>query len=511
MQKAKLTITPTRVSMEGVPDSVLDLIDARTCYLHNEGTGHAPKYNVVDREKAWDGWIRFLHRPKTIPPWLPSGLRDVAMWTLHEAQVPFEVRDLRAPLEPYPEFAERYPKPIPLRDYQEAAVEALTASPDGVAEMPPRAGKTRTAFEMVRRLGLPTVWVAPSTSIVDQTVKAARAFFEDYDAVQVTSGNQTEVTNALLTVTTAAGCFTLKDPFWKSRHVLVCDEAHHYLAQKGWGSHLNDKCSHISHRKGLSGTFFRSSGDDMAMHAFLSRVLFRVDSKFLEERGHLVPCYSTFVRISGPKVRVPKKAGVRGFFGPAGHGTLGIVKHDFRNDAVASIAKHLSNSGRTVLVLVGAKKQGYAIAERLAPMFPSKAPNQTVSPVEFVSTDRPKHHIREVLDSFREHGNVRVLIGTSMVGEGTDLPPADALVYAAGGKAAVTLTQAWYRVLTQTGTKKYAVVVDFADCHHRKLKEHSQQRWHTMSTDPIFRMSYCDDLHQFHDWCQHLAPWGPER
>lgn len=500
---ARVVVTPTRCSLEGVPSTVLDLIDSRTCYQHDGAAPGGKQYNVVDREHAWDGWVRFLHRPKTIPAWLPAGLRDVALGALREAQVAYEVDDRR--VEPEGCGYDQTYAPIPLWDHQEQCVQALLSDYDGVAEMPPRSGKSRAAFEVVRRRALPTIWIAPTTSIVDQTVRAAREFFAAHDAVHVTTANQAEASESMLTVCTAAGMFRLGEKFWASRGMLICDEAHHYLAQKGWGGHLNKVAGHIAHRKGLTGSFFRSGGDTMAMHAFLSRVVYRVSSTELEQRGLLVPCYSAFVRISGPKVRAKKGSG---FSGPQGHGILGLAKHAFRNDAVASIAKHLSNVGRTVLILVWTKSQGYEIQKRLEGMFPPAGPTQDVRPVEFVSTDRPKHVVRNVLDSFREHSTVRVLIGTSMIGEGTDLPPADALVYAAGGKAAVQLTQGWYRVITKTEEKQYAVIVDFADCHHKKLKAHSQQRWHTMSTDPIFRMSYCDDLAQFETWCQNLAPWG---
>lgn len=501
-------VHPDRVYLDNFPDPVLKAIDDATSYQHRTSEGFSDqgaKYNRVDAEQVWDGWIRFLNTPKTMLPWLPTGLRDIALGVAHHFGFQPIVNDLRQAPEPDPYFLDRYAEPIPLWAHQEACASAMVSSFDGVAEMPPRAGKTRTMFEVVRRLGLRTLWVAPTSSIVDQTIKAGRAFFDDHDVIQVASASQNDAREALITVCTAATVFRLKPEFFASRQMLVCDEAHHYLASKGWGSFLIKSTPHIAHRKGMTGTFFRSSGDDLSMHAFLSRTLFRISSSELEAGGYLVPCYATFVGLERPKVRTKGRT----FNAPNGHGTLGIAKHGFRNDVVASVAKHLSNTGRTVLILVWTKQQGYEIQKRLEPMFPAASPTQTVKPVEFVSTDRPKHVIRDVLDSFREHGNVRVLIGTSMVGEGTDLPPADALVYAAGGKAAVALTQAWYRVITKTEEKQYSVIVDFADCHHKKLKVHAQHRWHVMSQDPIFRMSYCDSLDEFQNWCQHLAPWTP--
>ena len=47
-----------------------------------------------------------------------------------------------------------------------------------------------------------------------------------------------------------------------------------------------------------------------------------------------------------------------------------------------------------------------------------------------------------------------------MIGEGVDLPSADALVWARGEKAAVSLIQGYYRVCTKYEGKRYAIVVD---------------------------------------------------
>lgn len=504
-------IQPTGTLLENFDPALLDAVDQATAYVDRTAAqlGDARPFisDLDDAREVWDGWVRFLNRGGSGHPRLPLGLRHIAYNVARAHGVEPLVHDWRRPPEPYREFLERYPNPIPLWDHQEVCARAMLQSLDGVAEMPPRAGKTRTLLEVIRRLAVPFHWVAPTTSIVDQTVRAAREFFEDYDAVHVTSKTQDDCRGALLTVSTAGAVRTLGPAFWKSRHGLACDEAHHYLGHRGWGESLIKKAPHIVYRKGMTGTFFRSSGDDLAMHAFLSRSLFSITSKELEERGYLVPCYSVFVPITGPKVRRPR-GHPNTFNGPGGHGTLGLAKHGHRNDVVASAAKHLSNLGRTVLILVWTKQQGYEVLNRLEPMFPGASPSQRVKPVEFVSTDRPKLKIREILDSFRGGGNCRVLVGTSMVSEGTDLPPADALVYAAGGKASVSLTQSWYRVITKTDEKQYAVIVDFYDMHHRKLWEHSHQRWGIMQGDAIFRMSYAPDLHHFERWCANLAPWS---
>ena len=95
---------------------------------------------------------------------------------------------------------------------------------------------------------------------------------------------------------------------------------------------------------------------------------------------------------------------------------------------------------------------------------------------------------------------MKVLIGTSLLGEGVDLPIADALVYARGEKAEVTLTQNSFRVCTAIPEKKDAVIVDFADRHHRKLLSHSKERLQVYFDQPIFNVNILKDEQHFETW-----------
>ncbi len=493
-----LRIRNTVCTIENATPDMLEAIDEITSYVKDSGLGisNGKRWNIDDQAYAWDGRYRFLKRPENRPPWVPSGLRYLVAWALDQMQVPYHFLDERTE----PQTMDTGIKPIPLFDYQQEAADIISKEPDGVARMPPRAGKTRTFIEIVRRLGLPTLWVAPTRGIVNQTVASASEFLGN-NVQAVTSGNWESNTDTLLTVATAGAMMKLPDKFWKSRHHLIGDEIHHYLANKSWGSQMLKHAKHIYHRKGMTGTFFRSGGDDLALLAYLSRVLYSIDSAALLKRKRLVPTYMAWVPIEGPKVRTT--AGE--FWAAGGHGNLGLAIHDFRNDVVASVAKHLQNKDRTVLILVGTKQQGYEIEKRLSAMYPATPDACEFNSVEFVSTNRKRPVIERILDSFREGQEVKVLIGTSMIGEGIDLPSADALVFAAGGKAAVPYIQSLYRVCTASPGKEYAVVVDFIDRHHRKLLEHSRQRNVILKGDPVFTTSIMNSLNDFVKWSENIG------
>ena len=95
-----------------------------------------------------------------------------------------------------------------------------------------------------------------------------------------------------------------------------------------------------------------------------------------------------------------------------------------------------------------------------------------------------------------------MLIGTSLLGEGVDLPAADALVYARGESAEVSLIQNAYRVGTAVTGKGSAIIVDFADRHHRKLMLHSHERMNTYLDEPTFSVEVLQSSQQFGDWAR---------
>jgi len=73
-------------------------------------------------------------------------------------------------------------------------------------------------------------------------------------------------------------------------------------------------------------------------------------------------------------------------------------------------------------------------------------------------------------------GKFNVLVGTSVIGEGVDVPRAAALVYAGGGNEGVQMMQSYFRPLTAHEGKRVGLIYDFDDRHHRMLLRQSNAR-----------------------------------
>ena len=360
-------------------------------------------------------------------------------------------------------------------------------------------GKTRVACAIVRDLALKTIWMAPTDRIVTQTQKVLERFFGKNFALQMVGSKGWEkACNTNVVVCTAATAHALPEEFYHSREVVVVDEFHHSAAKTY--NEIFQKCQHIYHRFGMTGTFFRSNGDDMAMHGLLSNTIYKVESKFLLDRGYLVPTRVVFLPMPAyPKLRGTADRPIPKTF-ISGHGKFGIHEHRGRNQLAAWAAVTLQRLGRKVLILVGTKKQGYEIQRFVEPFMDAQGAGQQFKAAEFVSTDVPRPKQQRILDSYLADQEVKILMGTSLLGEGTDLPPVDALVYARGEKAEVSVKQNAYRVCTAIEDKKDAIIVDFADRHSAKLKKHSHARLNVYYNEPTFTVDVLQDANHFTHW-----------
>lgn len=443
---------------------------------------------------GWDGWVRFLHQPKTMSPWFPTGLLPHVLRLGTKMRFPIQITDKRS--RPEPGVPEWPSEPVVDRDYQLAAVSAGELVGRGVLDMPPRSGKSRTGIELQRRIALPTLWMAPTDRIVRQTVSVFEHFLGANYAVQQIGAKGIPF-SAPVVCCTAATAIRLPQEFLDTRQVVFVDEVHHSAASTY--HKIFKRMPHVFYRFGMTGTFFRSGQDGMALHAVLSNVIYKVSSQEMLNRGYLVPTDVVFVPIDGPRVRkVPQTF-------TAGHGKYGIHEHEARNKVVSSLAVFLAQQGKRVLVLVGTKKQGRWLAAKMRDSLP-KVERTEFESVEFVSADMARPLQTRILSSFNERQEVRVLIGTSILGEGVDLPPADALVYARGEKAEVSLTQNMYRVCTAMPGKTHSLIVDFSDRHHRKLLEHTMERAAVYYNEPTFEVFSLNAADHFRWWYEHRYP-----
>ncbi|HEY5553286.1 MAG TPA: DEAD/DEAH box helicase family protein, partial [Opitutaceae bacterium] len=296
----------------------------------------------------------------------------------------------------------------------------------------------------------PVLYVAPTVEIVRQTY---RVFAEIFGADRVgrvdgTAYGNERSTDRFIVITTAPGALRLDSAFYKTRGVLIFDEFHHGAAES-W-HRISLAASHIFHRFCFTGTHWRTAGDELAMEAVCSRVIFSCDV------ADLVPQY-----IARPWVcYTPIRGAVSGRDWRVAY-ERGIVEHDERNAIVVRFADQLASEGISTLVLANRRAHADALASSITGSRVAKGGEGVLtskSVADFVA------------------GAFPVLVGTSVLGEGVDVPNARAVIYAGGLGGSVQMMQSYYRCLTAADGKDFGRVYDFHDMHHETLARHARER-----------------------------------
>jgi len=308
------------------------------------------------------------------------------------------------------------------------------------------------AARTIDAYAVPTLFLAPSVQIVAQTFRTFRKIWGD-DLVARIDGDASPSErdpSKQIVVATIASALTLPPEWWATRQMLVVDEFHHAASDSY--HRANQLAVNAYYRYGWTGTHFRTGDDRLAMEAVCSTVIARLPVGYLVAGGWLARPRVVFASVEA------KPSG--------GHNyqeayEAGIVECRERNDLVVFIATQLGEQGIPTIVLTRRRAHADALGARI--------PNAvTVKGGEGALTSRA---VSDFLAG--RHG---CIVGTTVIGEGVDVPRAAALIYAAGGSDGVGMMQSYFRPLTAHEGKAVGRIYDFVDSHHGMLRRHTTHR-----------------------------------
>jgi superfamily II DNA or RNA helicase len=356
-------------------------------------------------------------------------------------------------------------------DYQLKAAKAMVAGRRGVIKIATNGGKSEIAAAVTKHIGRPTLFLVERLELLHQTRKrfAERLQIPEED-IGIIGDSQYQI-GGWITIATPASLQgkLLNDiprDFW---HVVIADECHHV----GSDTFFNVMaCLTAPYRFGMSGTpLDRSDGADLRLIGQTGPTLYEVSNKLLVQRGISVPPSVEIVKIDKP---VFSGAGLNW----ASVEKKGVTENEYLHAEVVKRAVKHAKDGHQVLILVEKIKHGKTLEKLLKELV--SAP--------FISGKEPTDARAAVLDDFKS-GQIRVLIATSILDEGVDVPCIDVLILAAGGKAKIRLLQRVGRGLrTKTGKDKL-LVIDFANFTHKWLLKHSLLRLRLYKAEECFLLS----------------------
>ena len=211
---------------------------------------------------------------------------------------------------------------------------------------------------------------------------------------------------------------------------------------------------HVYYKFGFSGTFLRGDSKTMDMHGFLSEIIYNYPAKKATEEGYLTPtCY---------KIHTILGKGSRNYHKEYTDNYCGKKFFSDIVDIVLDIPKD-----EQILILTDRKeKSGEALFKMI-----SGFRKECV----YVSGDENKEQIQQHIEDFNDK-KVKIMIGTTVIGEGIDVHSTQHLILANGGKSVIKIVQAIGRCVRKHEGKEKSYIYDFNFAGTTYLEGHLSQR-----------------------------------
>lgn len=251
--------------------------------------------------------------------------------------------------------------------------------------------------------------------------------------------------------------------------VVIGEEAHEAGGNSYYKILRHCKNAHI--RVALTATpFMRDAQEDnMRLMAAFGPVLIKVSEKTLIERGILAKPYFKYVDVP-PNAKLKKTSPYQRAR------QIGIVECINRNTIIVTEAAKAVKHGLPVMILVQMKKHGVILEQMLA---------KTGIEAHFIQGESDQAERKRALNGLKS-GDIKVLIGTTILDVGVDVPAVGMVILAGGGKAEVNLRQRVGRGLRSKKKNNLCFVLDFTDKTNKHLKDHARQRHAIIAGTPGF-------------------------
>jgi superfamily II DNA or RNA helicase len=283
-----------------------------------------------------------------------------------------------------------------------------------------------------------------------------------------------EIANIKVSVARHNKLRTATIEFLQRFEVVIAEEAHELSGDGFFTVMAHLKNAH--YRLALTATPFMKDDEEANMRLLAScgPVAVRVTEQLLIERGILAKPYFKWLKLD--ETRKPK--GLTRSTPWQKAYTLGIVNFEHRNKLICAELLRAKMYGLNGLVLVQHKAHGHVLKEMLTRFGMRCA---------FIDGDSSQPERQAELTKLA-NGSLDVLIGSTILDVGVDVPSIGMIVLAGGGKAEVALRQRIGRGLREkkNGLPNYAFIVDAFDEFNNHLKSHCGDRQAVIKGTPGF-------------------------
>jgi len=355
--------------------------------------------------------------------------------------------------------------------YQLSACKAMVDQKQGIVKVATNGGKTEIACAVTNYLGLKTLFVVTSRELLYQARERfkTRLGLTDKEIGIVGDGHWSP--GSLVTIATVGTLESRIDTqecqdLVQNTEVLFLDECHH-VGSETWYT-VSVLCPAF-YRFGLSGTpLDRTDGANLRLIAATGSVIFEVNNKELVELGISAKAEIIFDQITQPIL----KKNIRY---PTAY-KQGVSENPELLERVVEWTQVFKQQGLGTLILVEEIAQGNLLDNMLWTQT-----NGVFIPHQFIYGEEDTDVRQKALKDFAS-GNLPVLIASTILDEGVDVPTIDALILAGSRKSRIRTMQRLGRGLRG----KKLIVVEFANYCHKYLTKHSLKRLEDYKAEDCF-------------------------
>lgn len=439
------------------------------------------------QSKSWDGRSSFFQYGHAI---FPAGFVHLVSVELQKRgyQVQYIRNPLPRPLGPENPIVDEHGNDNPDYDYQMHTVEQLLRHGMGIARVATGGGKSKIALLATARIRRTTLFLTTRQLLMYQ-MKG------NYESAGFSCGvlgdgewSPSSGVNVGMVQTFIA---KLREPepgdtsreadaqrLERARTIkllelmefVIGEEAH----EAGGDSYdfILKHCRRAAYRLALTATPFMKvdAEDNMRLMAAFGPIIVEVSEKLLIDRGiNATPCFRLNTTGAPPALR-------RSTAWPQCY-TMGIVENDFRNKHTVFESLRSASYGLPVLILVQKKKHGHILEEQFRP---------TGRGAEFIFGETSQMKRKSALTRLG-NGKLPILIGSTILDVGVDVPAIGHVINAGGGKAEVNLRQRIGRGARRKKSGPNVILFsDFTDDWNTYTRDHANMRRGILIDTPGF-------------------------
>ena len=240
-------------------------------------------------------------------------------------------------------------------------------------------------------------------------------------------------------------------------------------------------CKNAHYRLALTATPFMKDSEESNMRLMASAgpIAVVVSEKTLIDRGILAKPYFKFINLKDKPEKLYRSTPWQRAY------EVGITDNALRNKHVTVEAMRAVRYGLPVMVLVQHKAHGKILCDMMT---------SAGLKARYIFGEDDQASRKSALLALK-NGEINVLIGSTILDVGVDVPAVGMVILAGGGKAEVANRQRIGRGLRE---KKFGpnvcFVVDFADDHNNHLKTHYRTRRAIVESTPGFAENIVEDF-----------------